>query len=90
MATITNVNYNRKPAPRAYYAHLFEMSGVLAKIDGELVFFGDDASITTVEPNMITFLVVLGEVGLADGQQVLDQLHGHYARIACTRRNEAA
>src|SRR5262245_33120213 len=52
-------------APKSFFAHLFEDSGVLAKVDGELVFFGDNGDIVTVEPSMINFLTVLGEVGLA-------------------------
>ena len=72
-------------APKSFYAHLFETSGILAKVNGELVFFGDDDTIVTVEVSMINFLTVLGEVGLADCQQVMDRIHGGYAKIACTR-----
>ena len=74
--------------PRAFYAHLFDVSGVLAKVDGDLMFFGDDGDITTVEPSMITFLTVLGETGLADTQRIMDVIvHGGYAAIACGRAN---
>ena len=72
-------------APKSFHAHLFETSGVLAKVDGALVFFGDDDTMVTVEPSMINFLTVLGEVGLADTQALLDKMHGGYAKIACTR-----
>jgi hypothetical protein len=77
-------------APRSYFAHLFDESGVLAKVSGELVFFGDSGDITTVEPSMLNFLTVLGEVGLAETQALLDRLHGGAARIACTRQMEVA
>jgi len=77
-------------APKSFFAHLFDASGVLAKVDGELVFFSDAGAITTVEPSMINFLTVLGEVGLADTQQLLDRLHGKYAAIACSRAMEVA
>jgi len=35
-------------------------------------------------------LKVLGEVGLADTQQVMDRIHGGYAAVACTRLMEVA
>jgi hypothetical protein len=72
-------------APKSFYAHLFDDSGVLAKVDGELTFFADNGDITTVEPSMINFLTVLGEVGLTEGARVLDTMHGGPARIACAR-----
>ena len=77
-------------APKSFYAHLFDDSGILAKVDGELVFFSDDdATITTVEPSMINFLCVLGEVGAADTQRIMDVIvHGGYATVACGRSQE--
>jgi hypothetical protein len=78
MATITQ---------KSFFAHLFETSGVLAKVNGELVFFGDDDTIVTVEPSMINFLTVLGETGLSNTQALLDRMHGGYAAIACGRAN---
>ena len=77
-------------APKSFFAHLFDASGVLAKVDGELVFFSDAGAITTVEPSMINFLTVLGEVGLADTQRGLDRLHGGAAWIATHRLQEVA
>jgi hypothetical protein len=73
-------------APKSFYAHLFETSGVLAKVNSELVFFGDDDTITTVEPDMINFLTVLGEVGISEAARIMDVVvHGGYAAIACSR-----
>ena len=73
-------------AAKSFYAHLFDVSGVLAKVNGELVFFGDDDTIITVEPSMINFLAVLGETGLADTQRIMDiVVHGGYAAVACGR-----
>ena len=80
----------RTVAQKSFYAHLFDVSGVLAKVNGELVFFGDDGDITTVEHDMVNWLVVLGEVGIADTQRIMDRIHGGAARIACTRSQEAA
>ena len=73
-------------APKSFYAHLFETSGVLAKVQNALVFFGDDETIVTVEPSMINFLTVLGETGVADTQRVMDVIvHSGYAAVACSR-----
>jgi hypothetical protein len=76
--------------PKAFYAHLYDESGVLSKVQGEYVFFGDDDTITTVEPSMFTFLTVLGEVGISETQALMDRLHGGAAWIATHRAQEAA
>ena len=88
-ASVLNATTTRK-APKAFFAHLFETSGVLAKVDGELVFFGDDDTIVTVELSMINFLTVLGEVGLSKTQQLMDRIAGGAALIACRRAQEVA
>jgi len=81
----------RSIAAKSFYAHLFDESGVLARVDNALVFFSDAGAITTVEPSMINFLTVLGEVGLADTQRFLDVVvHGGYAHVACDRQMEVA
>ena len=53
--------------------------------------------VTAVDPTqgqqsviVANFLTVLGEVGLADTQAIMDHLHGGYAKIACTRLQEVA
>jgi hypothetical protein len=77
-------------AQKSFFAHLDERSGVLARVDNALVFFDDDGeTITTVEPSMINFLVVLGECGIAQTQEMMDKVvHGGYAKTACTRLQE--
>jgi hypothetical protein len=76
-------------APKAFFAHLFETSGVLSKVQGEYVFFGDDDSIVTVEPSMFTFLTVLGEVGISETQRIMDVIvHKGYAAVATSRMME--
>ena len=77
-------------AQKSFFAHLYDDSGVLAKVNGELVFFADNGDITTVEPADCNFLTVLGEVGIAETQQVIDRLHGGFAQIACHRGQEVA
>jgi hypothetical protein len=73
---------------KAFYAHLYDASGVLAKVNNELVFFSDDNTIVTVEPSMINFLTVLGEVGVAGAALALDTLHGGAPRICTSRQME--
>ena len=77
-------------APKTFFANLFDQAGTLAKVDNALVFFGNDGDITTVEPDMVNYLVVLGEVGVSNTQALLDRLHGGAARIACARQMEVA
>jgi hypothetical protein len=77
-------------AQKSFFAHLYDATGVLAKVDGELVFFSDAGNIVTVEPGDINFLTVLGETGIAGTQQVMDRLHGGSAQIACSRLQEVA
>jgi hypothetical protein len=77
-------------AQKSFFAHLYDESGVLAKIDRELVFFADSGEITTVEPSMINFLTVLGEVGISNTQALMDRWVGGFAAVACSRAQEVA
>jgi hypothetical protein len=87
MATVAKMQV----ADKAFYAHLDDQSGVLAKVNGNLVFMADDTlELTVITPEHINFLVVLGQIGLADAQVVADKLAGGRAWIATHRRNEAA
>jgi hypothetical protein len=43
---------------KAFFAHVYEESGILAKVDGTLYFFGDDGSMTEFEPEMAPFTTV--------------------------------
>ena len=88
MATVASFVNPVKSAPKCFHAVLFDESGVLSKIDGEILFFSDAGDITTIEPDHCNYLTVLGEVGLSDTQQIMDRLHGGYASIACSRQME--
>jgi hypothetical protein len=90
MQTLTNPTASRKPA-KAFYAHLYDQAGALAKVDGTIYFMASETgTITAIEPEHCTFLPVLGEIGLADTQAIMDHLHGGAARIACDRLQEVA
>ena len=85
MATVSSFVKPCKPV-KAYFAHLYEQSGILTKVDGEILFFADETGeITTVEPDMFTFLTVLGQVGLADAQKLADRRIAPMAAVACGR-----
>jgi hypothetical protein len=76
-----------KPA-KAFYAHLYDQPGVLAKVEGTIYFLDPDTgAITAIAPEHCPFLVVLGEIGLADTQRLLDALHGELAAICTSRAN---
>jgi hypothetical protein len=82
MASVTQTKVPRK----SFYAVLFEDHGVLTMMDQALTFFSDAGAITTVEPSDCNFLTVLGEVGAADTQRIMDlAVHGGYAAVACSR-----
>jgi hypothetical protein len=89
MATVAASTTSRK-APRAYHAILDDTHGALTQVSGQLYFFSDAGDITAVEPEHLNFLVVLGEIGLADTQQIMDHLHGGAAWIATHRVQEVA
>jgi hypothetical protein len=85
--TLPQTTTDRKP-PKAFYAHLYDEAGTLAKVDGGIYFMPSDTDIlTAIEPEMCPFLMVLGEIGLADTQKLMDELHGNLARIATSRQN---
>ena len=86
MATVANPPTYRK----VFFAQLDGLSGTLAKLEDNQVFFfhAESGDIRTVDS--WEGLVVLGEVGMANLQFILDETHGSYAKIACTRRMEAA
>ena len=70
MPTLREISPSRKPS-RAYHAILDDANGALCKIDHEILFMNSaSGEIITIEPEHCTFLVVLGEIGLADTQQI--------------------
>jgi hypothetical protein len=87
MTTVPETPTPRKPA-KAFYAHLYNQAGALAKVDG-IIYFMEPATgtITAIAPEHCPFLTVLGEIGLADTQRIMDDLHGGLATIATSRAN---
>ena len=88
-ASVQTPSPTRKPT-KAFYAHLFDQSGALVRVNGVITFVADDGAIIEVEPGMVNFLTVLGEMTLSDAQRIADLMDGGYATIACTRAQEGA
>ena len=85
MQTVATSDAARKPL-KIFRAILREEPGTLTKLAGELLFFHDETGqITTIEPEDCVWLCVLGEIGLSEGQAVMDRLHGNAPKI-CTSR----
>jgi hypothetical protein len=70
---------------KVFFAILHETHGTLAKLDSDIFFMAEDGTLTVIEPEDCMWLVTLGEVGLANAQQIRDRMRGGYAALACTR-----
>ena len=90
MTTVAEITTTRKPV-KAFYAHFHDEAGYLTKYDGDLLFLAHGSTTPhVIEPEDVCWLSVLGQVGTAVGQFILDQLRGGYASIACSRAQEVA
>jgi hypothetical protein len=70
MQTVAEIPTPRKPG-KAFYAHLNDQAGVLAKVAGTIFFMAHETGdLTEIEPEHTPFLTVLGQVGLADTQRI--------------------
>jgi len=87
MTTVAETATGGKPA-KAYYAHLYDEAGTLAKVEGVIYFLvPETGTITAIEPEHCPFLTVLGEIGLADTQRIMDAIHGGLATVCTSRQN---
>jgi hypothetical protein len=76
--------------PKAYYAHYYDEAGAIVKQAGCLYFVSDAGEVLEVEPETLTFLVVLGQMQLADAQHIADLMNGGPAGVTCSRAQEVA
>ena len=81
MAIIANSPTYRK----VFFAQLSGISGTLAQLDDQRVFFFHPDSGDIREVTSWDGLVVLGECGVANAQYILDEMRGGLAKIACDR-----
>jgi hypothetical protein len=78
-------------APKVFYAHFHDQAGMLGTVNQTIVFIADDShEMTVIEPEDCTWLVALGEVGMADAQAAHDRIAGGAAWIATHRAQEVA
>lgn len=76
------------PSTKAYYAHMYNESGILSKVGGTIYFIPDCGGvIVEVEPEMFPFITTLGNVALADTQMIVDTIRGGCAALATSRAN---
>ena len=89
MATVAASAPSRKP--RAFYATLHGLSGVITKPGDNVLFLDTESSaVVTITQADAPHLVVLGAVETAMTQYVADMARGGYAKIACDRLQEVA
>jgi hypothetical protein len=75
---------------KAFYATVYDEPAQLVQVDG-IIYVVTEDDIQPFEVEMAPFTCVLGEVGLADTQHILDAIvHRGYAWIACHRQQEVA
>ena len=86
MATVANPPTYRK----VFFAQLEGLSGTLAQLDDQRVFFFHLDSGGLREVTNWKGLVVLGEVGMANAQYILDEMRGGLAKVTCDRLQEVA
>jgi hypothetical protein len=72
---------------KAFYAHLDDQAGALVRVGGIISFVAEDGDIVEITPAHVNFLVMLGEMTMADAQRIEDLTAGGYAAIACGRAN---
>jgi hypothetical protein len=87
MQTVADTTTARKP--RAFYAQLHGLSGVITRpADAVLFLEPESGAVVTIAASDAPHLVVLGEVATSMAQYVTDMARGGAARIACDRRQE--
>ena len=89
MQTVADPTPARKP--RAFYAQLHGLSGVLTR-PADAVFFlePESGAVVTITEADEAELVVLAEVETAMAQYVTDMAAGGYAAVACSRTMQVA
>jgi len=79
-----------QPRIKAKFAHLYDEAVQIAKVNDVLYVFHADGMVEPFEVEMAPFTTVLGDVALAETAAMWDRIHGGYAQIACTRRQEVS
>ena len=86
MATVANPPASRNP--KAFYAQLHGLSGVITKPADHVLFLDPESgAVVTITPADTPHFLVLGEVASSTAQYLTDMAAGGYAHIACSRAN---
>jgi hypothetical protein len=72
---------------KAFYAHVYDEPARLVHVDGRIYVVTND-DVQPFEVEMAPFTCVLGEVGIADCQQLMDRLHGGCVGVCTSRQME--
>ena len=78
----------KQPPRKVFRATLRDEPGVLAKVDGEILFFTDAGEVIEIEPEDCVWVCVLGEIGIGATQALMDRIAGGAAWIATHRAQE--
>lgn len=79
-----------QPQIKAKYATVYDEAVTILKVPAGLYVLYEDSHLEPFTVEMAPFTVVLGDVDVADTQQLLDQVAGGYAAIATHRAMEVA
>jgi hypothetical protein len=90
MATLLELTPPRKPFVVRYATLHDEPGYAILTPAREVLFVDHDAHFTALGAGDAPALVLLGDVDLAEKQNVLDTLRGGAAAVACSRKMEVA
>ena len=91
MSTVPETTTARN-APKAYHCTYLGLSGILTRPAATVLFLEPEsgAVVTLTPEEVLRYVVINGEVGLAMQQYLADMAAGGYAAVACSRRQEVA
>ena len=92
MATVPQKDRSSNPAPRAYYSTLYDEHGFLTRDDVGRYLFTNSTTYAEIilEPDMLNWIVVNGEIGLCEAQALADRRHGGAVGVCLSRLQEVA
>jgi hypothetical protein len=92
MATVPQKDRSSNPAPRAYHSTLYDEHGFLTRDDVGRYLFTSSTTYAEIvlEPDMLNWIVVNGEIGLCEAQALADRRHGGAVGVCLSRLQEVA
>jgi hypothetical protein len=74
-----------QPTIKAKFATVYDKPATIAKVGGAFYVIYDDGQIEAFEIEMAPFVVVLGDVAVAEMAAMWDRIAGGFAAVACGR-----